>query len=134
MEHAFVRGAFSSSGFSSGGRGMKRTGNADDAWEDRVLNAHMSIGDSMTLLEYDEGLRKTAGDPVARLFGIYERPEPSFSGCFRPLDRAMPGTTGGCRCEPIVRQEQTLPPDQASRAAMIAGKWRRHREHITRKW
>lgn len=135
MSHAFVRGTFSSTGYSpGGGRIRKKAGgpDPDDVWEDDVLDAHMSIGDTMALL--DMGFRKTAGDSdIARLFGIYERPEPLFNGCFRPVDRAMPDTGSGCRCEPIVRQEQILPPDKQARADMIAAKWRHHRESITRK-
>jgi len=136
MTHAFVRGTFSSSGVSPGGGSIRKKAGAgpdpDDLWEEDVLDAHMSIGDTMALL--DMGFRKTAADSdVAMLFGIYERPDPSFSGCFRPIDRAMPDTGSGCRCEPIVRQEQILPPDRQSRADMIAAKWRRHRERITGK-
>lgn len=131
--HAFVRGMFSSTGFSpGGGRIKKKAGlDPDDMWEEEILEAHMSIGDTMALLGYDDGFKKMASsNEIAGLFGIYERHEPSFNGCFRPIDRAMPDTMGWCRCEPIVRQEQALPADARSRAEAIAEKHRRNRERI----
>jgi hypothetical protein len=132
--HAFVRGTFSSTGFSPGG-GIRKKANAgpdpDDMWEEEVLSSYMTIGDSASLLEYDDGFRKMASsNEVAGLFGIYERPEPSFNGCFRPVGRDMPDTASCCRCEPIVRQGQALPADARSRAEAIAEKHRRNRERI----
>lgn len=131
--HAFVRGTFSSTGFSPGGRRMKKTAqlDPDDLWEEEVLESYMTIGDSAALLGYDDGFKKMASsNEVAGLFGIYERPEPAFNGCFRPVDRAMPETGTSCWCEPIVRQEQTLPADLSLRAEAIAEKHRRNRERI----
>lgn len=94
----------------------------------------MSIGDTMALLQYDGGIRKTAsGDDFAALFGIYERPEPSFNGCFRPIGRSMPETHSMTHCRPLVAQDQILPQDARSKADMIAAKHRRHRESLFRK-
>ena len=135
MSHAFVRGTFSSTGFSPGGRAIRKTAGSDpeDQWENDVLDAHMSIGDTMALLQYDGGIRKTASGDFAALFGIYERPEPSFGGCFRPFGRSMPETGSTARCVPLVNQEQALPRSARSKADMIADKYRRHREKLFRK-
>lgn len=134
MSHAFVRGTFSSAGFSPGGRVRKTAGDdPDDQWENDVLDSHMSIGDTMALLQYDGGIRKAASGDFAALFGAYERPEPSFNGCFRPMGRSMPETNSMTRCVPVVGQEQILPQTARSKADMIAEKHRQHRESLFRK-
>lgn len=127
--HPYVRGVFSSAGFSPGASVCRRGQEKPEADEKLVIEACMGIGEAMAIIS-SEDPEAFSDEPVAQVFGIYKRPEPSFRGCFRPVGRAEPETSR-MYTVPLVRQ---VFADDEKRAAArrIADKYSRQERLIAK--